>query len=162
MPRNFLAPTIAVAALALLLPATSHAAVRFCNDFDHTVFVAVAYKMKSGSWYARGWLSVVNGQCSEFNNPPMHVATFLYRAETDDYPSNGGQVREVWGNSEDKKFAVTDDGFAWENADSPTGKPAEARMAGFVDTNATNVDGDLSITVTFAADGSSQMTIGAN
>ena len=162
MPRNFLVRTMTVAALTFALPATSGAAVRFCNDIDHTVFVAVAYQLRSGSWYARGWLSVVNGQCSEFNNPPMHVATFLYRAATDDYPADGDQVREIWGNSSDQKFAVTDAGFAWENADSPRGKPSDARMVGFINTNATNVDGDLSITVTFGADGSSEMTLGAN
>ncbi len=162
MPRKRLTRALAGALFTLLLPATGHAAVRFCNDYDRTVFIAVAYQLKSGSWYARGWLSVANGQCSEFNNPPMHVQTFLYRGETDDYSSNGEQVRDIWGNKSQRKFSVTDAGFTWENADSPAGKPANARMVGFVDTNATNVDGDISITITFNADASTTMSLGAN
>jgi|SRR5579863_1687640 len=162
MSCHLLSRASAIVALGLLWPTASQALVRFCNDYDHTVFVAVAYPLKSGSWYARGWLSVVNGQCSEFNNPPMHVSTFLYRGETDDFPSNGQQVREVWGNSGERKFAVTDEGFAWENADSQTGKPDNSRMVGFTDTNATSDDGDLSLTITFKADASTELTIGAN
>ncbi len=159
MLRNLGLRSLVAAALLVLLPATSQAYVRFCNDFAQTVFVAVAYQTGHGNWYARGWLSVPNGQCSEFNNPPMHVATFLYRAETDDYVDNGHKVRETWGDRGKRSFAVTDSGFAWDHADSPNGKPSDARMAGFVDTNATADDGDLKATITFGADASNDLTI---
>jgi uncharacterized membrane protein len=153
---------VVAGAVLALIPVAAEAAVKFCSDYTRTIFIAVAYPLPNGSWSAKGWLTVPNGQCSEFNNPPLQVHKLLYRGETDDYPNNGQQVRDVWGDKGTQNFAVTDEGFTWDNADSLRGKPGNAKLKGFTDTNVTGVDTDISITIRFKTDGATELEIGPN
>ena len=145
------------AGLLLGLTGAAHADVRFCNNFPRTIFIAVAYKQDNGSWYARGWLSVTTGECAEFNNPPLKVRAVLYRAETDDYKQGSKTVRDTWGDESHEAFGISDPGFAWDNAKSLSGKASGARLVGFYDPNVTSVGSDLSMTVTYEADGSNHL-----
>ena len=150
--------SIGVAGL-MMLPVVAKADVKFCNDFARTVFVAVAYQQADGSWHARGWLNVPNGQCSEFYKPELHIRRLVYRGETDDYTENGQQHRYVWGDKGTRKLAVIDAGFDWDHADSLQGKPRDAHLAGFSEPNVTAIDSDLSITLEFKGDGSTEWTV---
>ena len=152
---------LAAAMVGLLLPVVARAEVKFCSDYPRTVFVAVAYQQGVGGWHATGWLSVPTGQCSTFNNPPLHLQHLIYRAETDDYMENGQKVREEWGEKGTRQFAVTDAGFDWDNAESLAGKPAGTHLAKFTDANVTAVDSDLDLTFQFKANGSTEFTLRA-
>jgi Protein of unknown function (DUF1036) len=156
---------IAIAIIGVLAPIAAKADVRFCNDYAQTIFIAIAYQQEGiAGWHAKGWLSVTTGQCSEYSHPPEHVTKMTYRAETDDYANNGQQVRETWGDKGARKFAVSDPGFDWDNAESLQGKPSGARLAGFTDTTFSGDDSvnDPAIVVRFNADASSDVSMGSN
>ena len=54
----------AVGLVILLAGASAQAEIKFCSEFPHTVFVAIAYPQDGGSWLSRGWMSLNTGECS--------------------------------------------------------------------------------------------------
>ena len=134
----------------LLVPATADAAIIFCNKFAHEVYVAIAYPQDNGLWMTRGWLSLDTGDCSTFDTA-IHVKEFWYRGASVSYRNAAGtSVRMVWGNK--RKFAIWEnDNFQYWNAEKQV---LNSTLANFSQ-GASSISGDVSVTVTFNANGTS-------
>ncbi len=137
------------AGLACLLAGPSaKAEIKFCNQFPHVVYVAIAYPQNSGSWLSRGWMSLDTGECSVFDTA-LRVKTFYYRAESAAYRSESGRrIKTSWGAG--RKFAIYEDSnFNYWNAAERFLKSSLAEF-----THGPETTGDaVSATVTFDAEG---------
>jgi len=140
----------AVAMLAFLAAASSaRADIVFCNNFPHTVFVAIAYPQTNGTWLSRGWLEVATGQCGVFDTA-IRVKTFYFRAMTDPVPTGGGKsTTYIWGKG--ANFAVWEkDNFQYYDAEK---RVLNSTLEEF--SKGPDAEGDsVSCTVTIPADGS--------
>jgi uncharacterized membrane protein len=138
----------AVGATCLLANPGARADIIFCNNFAHSVYVAIAYQQQDGSWVSRGWLSVDTGQCSEFDSA-IRVKTFYYRAESVPFRDKGREMTNSWGIG-DTKFAIYENSnFNYWNAQT---KILNSTLASFAKSLETTEDA-ISVTVTFDADG---------
>ncbi|HLH10335.1 MAG TPA: DUF1036 domain-containing protein [Methylovirgula sp.] len=122
--------------------------ITFCNKFGRLVYVAIAYPQSDGSFISRGWMSLSDGNCAQFDTA-IHVKTFYFRGESEWYREGGHRSREIWGKGD--KFAI------WEN-DNFQYYDAQQQVL-----NSTLVEfthgpeaenGDVSTTVTFTDHGS--------
>jgi tetratricopeptide (TPR) repeat protein len=103
---------IILAVLCLLTSGSSALAkIQFCNDFEHPIFVALAYQQK-GEWITEGWLEVDVNSCVI---DPKHqdVTSFYYYCETNTFD------KKSWNWGKDKQFSVKNDDFTLHNADKP-------------------------------------------
>jgi uncharacterized membrane protein len=138
------------AAVCLLAATNTKAEIIFCNEFDHEIWIAIAYPQNSGSFISRGWMSLVPGQCSPFDTA-IHVKTFYYRAKSLPYRDNGQMTRYVWGNGTNDKFAIwEDDNFQYYNAQQ---RVLKSTLMDFVH-GPESSDDDVSAKVTFKLGGS--------
>jgi uncharacterized membrane protein len=138
-----------VAGLACLLAGPSAKAdIKFCSEFPHVVYVAMAYPQNEGSWISRGWISLKTGECSLFD-PALHVKTFYYRGESAAYRSaSGRRVKTSWGSG--RQFAIREAGnFNYWDAQQ---KVLDSSLADFSHDPETAGDA-ISATVTFDAEG---------
>ncbi len=104
---------------ALLLPATHARAgtgdITFCNEFPHTLFIALAYSQADvNNYLSRGWLEIDTGKCYIFDTA-IRVPTFYFRAESEPYKDGKHKVTMSWG--DDKNFAVRNANFQSYNAE---------------------------------------------
>jgi hypothetical protein len=139
----------ALAAAACLVGASvARADITFCNKFGHLVYVAIAYPQSVGGFLSRGWMSLADGDCNVFDSA-IHVKTFYFRGESENYREGGRTVREFWGKGQ--KFAIWEkDNFQYYNAETRTLNSSLAEFTqGPEDSN-----GDVSATVTFTENGS--------
>jgi uncharacterized membrane protein len=128
---------------------SAKADIVFCNEFAHTVFVAIAYQQANGHWLSRGWLEVATGDCGVFDTA-IRVKTFYFRGMTDPYlNAKRQQVVDSWGKG--REFAVWEkDNFQYYSAET---RVLNSTLQPF--TQGPETDGDaVSATVTFPADGS--------
>jgi len=138
----------AVGAVCLLAAAEAKADIKFCSEFPHKVFVAIAYPQDDGSWISRGWLELNAGECSYFDTA-LQLKTFYYRGESVPFREGGKRIRNVWGGG-DKVFAIWDNSnFNYWNAQTKVLNSSLAAFSKGVET----IEGNVSITVTFEADG---------
>ena len=140
----------ALAFTALLLTAApGKAAITFCNDFQRTVFVAIAYQQADQSWLSRGWLEVKTGKCYPFDTA-LNIASFYYRGDTGWYRTSGRKKeRYVWKHDE-RRFAILDDSnFQFWDAER---KVLNSHLDGFAPCPISS-SGGVTVTVTFQADG---------
>jgi Protein of unknown function (DUF1036) len=163
MGRIYRGALPAIAFALALLPIPSRAAIRFCNDYSRTIYVAVAYQDTWGIWQARGWLELTPKQCSAFANPELHVSTFSFHAESEVFRDQGQEVSQFWGKSSapDKQLAVTNNAFLWSDADRP--KAGAARMVGFIASGISTSDKSeltIDVTVHLEPNGSSTVELG--
>ncbi len=138
------------AMLALLCAMSrANADIVFCNNFSHTVFVAIAYAQTDGHWLSRGWLEVATGECDTFDTA-IRVKTFFFRGMTDPYVDAAHhRVVDSWGKG--REFAVWEqDNFQYYDAERQVLK---STLKPFTQGPETNGDA-ISATVTFPADGS--------
>jgi hypothetical protein len=135
--------------VCLLANAGARAAdIRFCNDFPHLIYAAMAYPQEEGSWISRGWVAAETGQCYQFDSA-LRVKTFYYRGESVPYRDKSGKnIRSTWGAG--MKFAILENGnFNYWNAQN---KVLNSSLAEF--TKGVDIDeGAATVTVTFQADG---------
>jgi uncharacterized membrane protein len=125
----------------------ARADIVFCNQFEQTIWVAIAYPQDDGSWLSRGWLELATGDCAPFDTA-IRAKTFYYRAKS--IPDRSSRFKMTWGKS-DKKFAIWDrDNFQYWNAEE---RVLKSSLADFSQGPETNGD-ELSVTVTFDANGS--------
>jgi uncharacterized membrane protein len=122
----------------------------FCNQYQQTIFVAVAYQQSNQTWLSRGWLEIKPNDCEAFDSA-LSVQLFYYRAETNKFtdPYTGVKGTASWGNNGDRKFAVTGPDFNFYDAQRAR---ADAHLAGFLHA-AWKGRGHAVATVTFATDG---------
>jgi uncharacterized membrane protein len=115
---KFKAPILAgIVMIGLLAAAPARSEVQFCNQFETTVFVAIAYQQNKDVWVSRGWLELKPNVCAPFDTA-LHMSSFYFRGETDDYRDvvTGKTTNYSWGR--DRQFATyTDDNFNFWNAD---------------------------------------------
>lgn len=86
-------------------------AVRACNAFVATIFVAFAFR-EGGDWTSRGWLRVPPHACKTTKLP---ASTFSFRAESDWYRDGNHTSRDQWGRG--RRFCVADGRFMFHPAD---------------------------------------------
>jgi len=133
--------------------ANASASLTFCNDFPHTVFVALAYLQDSGSWLSRGWLEVHTGECLPFDSA-IRVTSFYYRGESEAYQSGGKKVWTSWGDK-GRMFATwEDDNFQYYGAEN---RVLKSSLKGY-EQGMDIPQEDYDVTVTFKADGGSGET----
>jgi uncharacterized membrane protein len=121
--------------------------IRFCNEFPHLVYIAMAYPQEESAWISRGWLAAETGQCYAFDSA-LRVKTFYYRGESAPYRDKGKSIRTTWGVG--MKFAILDNAnFNYWNAQDKVLNSALAEFNRGVDIE----EGVASVTVTFKADG---------
>jgi uncharacterized membrane protein len=101
---------------SLLAPLPAGAGVSFCNEFDHAIWVAIAYPQTGDTWLSRGWLELDTHDCAPFDTA-LRLHTIYYRAESVTYrDAKGKKVRYSWG--KDRKFAMwEDDNFNYWGAE---------------------------------------------
>ncbi|MGE5259579.1 MAG: DUF1036 domain-containing protein [Actinomycetota bacterium] len=128
--------------------------ISFCNDFPHTLYIAIAYEEYKNNYISRGWLEVETGKCYVFDTA-IRVKSFYYRAESESYRDGKHRVKMEWGT--DRKFAIRDANFQAYNADKAY---SGMRLAGFAK-GAESTGGPLTATVTFTETGGSTITIPA-
>lgn len=145
---------LGVAAAALSAAPSARAGLTFCNEFPHTVFIAIAYPQENGTWLSRGWLEVATGDCLPFDTA-IHAKSFYYRAESEPYRDGGKQVKMSWGDKSARSFAVwEDDNFQYYDAEH---RVLRSTLVGF--SKGPDGSDERDVTVTFGADGSSIETI---
>jgi uncharacterized membrane protein len=150
----------ASAAVAVLVLLAGHSAradegeISFCNDFPHTLYIAIAYEEYPDNYISRGWLQVETGKCYVFDTA-IRVKSFYYRAESETYRDGKHKVKMLWGT--DRKFAIKDSNFQSYNADKAY---SGMRLAGFAK-GAESSGGPLTAIVTFTETGGSTITIPA-
>jgi len=85
------------------------AKIQFCNNFEHPIFVALAFQ-QNGEWITEGWLEVDVNKCVI---DPKHpdVTSFYYYGETNTFD------KSQWSWGKDKEFSVKDDDFTLHGAD---------------------------------------------
>ncbi len=155
MRSSLASATFASFVLLALHPARAdEGEISFCNDFPHTLYIAIAYEEYEDNYISRGWLEVETGKCYVFDTA-IRVKSFYYRAESETYRDGKHKVKMLWGN--DRKFAIRDANFQSYNADKAY---SGMRLAGF----AKGVElsgGPLTAIVTFTETGGSTITIPA-
>jgi hypothetical protein len=137
----------AILACGLAIP-QARADIRFCNDFPHNVYIAMAYPQEEGSWISRGWITAVTGKCYQFDTA-LRVKTFYYRGESVPYRDKSGKsIRTTWGAG--MKFAILENGnFNYWNAQNRVLNSSLEEFNKGVDIE----DGVSAVTVTFHDDG---------
>jgi uncharacterized membrane protein len=152
--------SMASAAVAVLILLAGHSAradegeISFCNDFPHTLYIAIAYEEYPDNYISRGWLQVETGKCYVFDTA-IRVKSFYYRAESESYRDGKHKVKMLWGT--DRKFAIKDSNFQSYNADKAY---SGMHLAGFAK-GAESSGGPLTAIVTFTETGGSTITIPA-
>ena len=149
----------ALASIALLLPA-SHARagtgdITFCNEFPHTLFIALAYSQADvNNYLSRGWLEIETGKCYIFDTA-IRVPTFYFHAESEPYKDGKHKVTMSWG--DDKKFAVRDANFQSYNAEKAY---SGMKLVGF-NKGPESSGAPITAIITFTATGGSTITVPA-
>jgi uncharacterized membrane protein len=128
--------------------------ISFCNDFPHTLYVAIAYEEYEDNYLSRGWLEVETGKCYVFDTA-IRIKSFYYRAESETYRDGRHRVKMEWGS--DRKFAIRDANFQAYNAEKAY---SGMRLAGFAK-GVESSGGPLTAIVTFTETGGSTITIPA-
>ncbi len=140
---------ILAAALFLLSAGAAKADLIFCNKSGYSlIYVAIAYPQSDGSFISRGWMSLNQGNCANFDTA-LHVKSLYFRGESQWVRRGRRRERETWGKG--YKFAVWDDAnFQYYDAQQRVLKSTleDFSLAGEA------ADGDLSVTVTFTDQGS--------
>jgi tetratricopeptide (TPR) repeat protein len=98
------------------------AKIQFCNDFQHPIFVTLAFQ-QNGEWTTEGWLEVDVNKCVIDAKHP-DVTSFYYYGETNTF----GKQQWSWG--KDKQFDVKNDDFTLRNADKPQPGARFVKFAG--------------------------------
>ena len=132
--------------------------ITFCNQFPHTVFVAIAYPQSETNWMSRGWLEVATGGCSQFD-VALRPTKLYYRGESESYSDlRGRSVTNLWGKG--RMFSIWEDSnFNYWNAQGHVLKSTLVDFSLAADTISDNTE----ITVTFELDGlNSTVTIHRN
>jgi uncharacterized membrane protein len=117
----------AVAAILLLVTSGSPALakIKFCNNFQHAIHIALAYETSKG-WVSDGWTGVKPNSCFE-DAGHTELTSFFYHAETDAIPTGDGK-KTTWSWGNERAFSVTNKPFKFENAEV---KAKGARFAEF-------------------------------
>src|SRR5581483_9877232 len=116
----------AAAGLLALTPArAAEGEISFCNDFPHTLYIAIAYEQYPDNYISRGWLEVETGKCYVFDTA-IRVHGFYFRAESETYREGKHKVKMLWGT--ERKFAIRDSNFQSYNAEKAY---SGMRLAGF-------------------------------
>ncbi len=138
-----------VAAGSILSTTASHADIVFCNQFDHLVYVAIAYPQSGGSFISRGWMSLSPGDCSPFDTA-IRVKTFYFRGESEPYRDGSGHKKKYsWGKG--KPFAIWEkDNFQYYDAEHRVLKSTLEEFTQGPESDS----GDVSAKVTFKEGGS--------
>jgi tetratricopeptide (TPR) repeat protein len=101
--------------LIALTSSNAFAAIKLCNEFEHTVRFAVAFQTRDG-WVSEGWVTVPSKSCQ---SDPKHsdLTEFYWRGETDWIKSRDGRAKTKWSWGKMRSFSVKDAPFAFTNAD---------------------------------------------
>lgn len=152
--RSCLGPAaFAAAGLLALTPArAAEGEISFCNDFPHTLYIAIAYEQYPDSYISRGWLEVETGKCAVFDTA-IRVHGFYFRAESETYREGRHKVKMLWGT--DRKFAIRDSNFQSYNADKAY---SGMRLAGFAK-GVESSGAPVTAVVTFTETGGSTISI---
>ncbi len=143
----------AAAGLLALSPArAAEGEISFCNDFPHTLYIAIAYEQYPDSYISRGWLEVETGKCAVFDTA-IRVHGFYFRAESETYREGRHKVKMLWGT--DRKFAIRDSNFQSYNADKAY---SGMRLAGFAK-GVESSGAPVTAVVTFTETGGSTISI---
>jgi uncharacterized membrane protein len=119
------AAAVAVSLLELSGAAAGPGDITFCNQFPHTVNIAIAYvQMDVETWLARGWLEVETGKCYVFDTAIR--VSFYYHAESEPYREGRHRVKTSSGTGKD--FSVRDSHFQTYQAEK---KLSGRRYTGF-------------------------------
>ena len=139
---------IAIGLLAASTASAEEGEIKFCNDFPHMVYVAIAYEQVSGQYISRGWISIDTGDCSYFDTA-IRVDTFYYHAESY-WKERRRSYTETWGAKDNQfRFAVkTSSNFQYWNASE---RVLDSRLVGF-SKGPQSTDGPVTATITFNAD----------
>jgi uncharacterized membrane protein len=150
--RSALVTALASVVLLVAHPARAdEGQISFCNEFPHTLYIAIAYEEYEDNYISRGWLEVENGKCYVFDTA-IRVKSFYYHAESESYREGKHRVKMLWG--KDRKFAVRDANFQSYNADKAY---SGMRLAGFT-LGAESTSGPLTAIVTFTETGATIAT----
>ena len=138
-----------------LYASSAMAEVEFCNNYEQTVSIAIAYKQdysdNTSSYVARGWLSVNTGQCGVFDTT-LHVPFFYYRGETNWFKVRGGRQKLAWGDDANKFITAAASFNYWSAEENTPISGVKTSFVGFTK-SFVSATGDVSETVTFEADG---------
>src|SRR5581483_11386775 len=141
------------APLLVLSPARAEEGeISFCNEFPHTLYIAIAYEQYPDNYISRGWLEVETGKCYVFDTA-IRVHGFYYRAESESYREGKHKVKMLWGT--ERKFAIRDSNFQSYNADKAY---SGMRLAGFAK-GAESSGAPVTAIVTFTETGGSTSTV---
>ncbi len=129
--------------------------IKFCNEFPHMVYVAIAYEQTSGQYISRGWISIETGDCSFFDTA-IRVETFYYHAESY-WKERRRSFTETWGARDNQfRFAVKiSSNFQYWNASE---RVLNSRLVGF-SKGPQSTGGPVTATVTFNSDESVTTTV---
>src|SRR5581483_6625775 len=142
----------AAAGLLALTPARAEEGeISFCNEFPHTLYIAIAYEQYPDNYISRGWLEVETGKCYVFDTA-IRVHGFYYRAESESYREGKHKVKMLWGT--ERKFAIRDSNFQSYNADKAY---SGMRLAGFAKGDESS--GVVTAVATFTETGGSTITV---
>ena len=130
----------------LLTAAPASAYVTFCNEFNHLIYVAIAYPQDDGSWLSRGWMSLDPHECLPFDTA-LHLKTVYYRAASAPYrDARAKRGTYTWGKG-DRAFAVwEDDNFNYWTAEK---RVLNSRLEPFTAGPTTDDPEGLDVTITF-------------
>jgi hypothetical protein len=132
----------------LFAVSSAKADITFCNKFGRLVYVAIAYPQNDGSFISRGWMSLADGDCAQFDTA-IHVKTFYFHGESAWYRDGRHRTREVWGKGQE--FAIWDNSnFQYYNAQE---KVMNSTLVEFTQGPEAE-NSDVSATVTFTDHGS--------
>ena len=150
--RSCLGLAVLGAPLLVLSPARAEEGeISFCNEFPHTLYIAIAYEQYPDNYISRGWLEVETGKCYVFDTA-IRVHGFYYRAESESYREGKHKVKMLWGT--ERKFAIRDSNFQSYNADKAY---SGMRLAGFA--KGAESSGVVTAIVTFTETGGSTITV---
>ncbi|HZP10581.1 DUF1036 domain-containing protein [Methyloceanibacter sp.] len=151
--RSCLGLAVLGAPLLVLSPARAEEGeISFCNEFPHTLYIAIAYEQYPDNYISRGWLEVETGKCYVFDTA-IRVHGFYYRAESESYREGKHKVKMLWGT--ERKFAIRDSNFQSYNADKAY---SGMRLAGFAK-GAESSGVPVTAIVTFTETGGSTITV---
>ncbi len=129
--------------------------ISFCNEFPHTLYIAIAYMQYENNYLSRGWLEVETGKCYVFDTA-IRVPAFYFHAESEPYRDGKHKVTMEWGS--DKKFAVRDANFQSYNAEKAY---SGMHFVGFTKSPDSSDGGPITAIVTFTETGGSNTVIPA-
>jgi hypothetical protein len=66
--------------------------ISFCNEFPHTLYIAIAYEEYENNYVSRGWLQVETGKCYVFDTA-IRVNSFYYCAVSEPYREGKHKVK---------------------------------------------------------------------